>query len=68
MSDDDSDIVKKMKSDSGDDVDDDEHPITLESFAKATKSMARSKNKTDKRFIDLSRLNQAKRHGIVAGF
>ena len=57
-----------MKSDSGDDHDDDDHPITLNSFAKATQSMMRSENKIDQRFIDLSRLNQAKRHDIVAGF
>ena len=57
-----------MKSDSSNNSDDDEHPITLNSFAKATHSMVRSNNKTDQRFIDLSRLNQARRHGIKAGF
>ena len=68
MSDDDSVMPDRLNSATSDDFDDDDHPITLNSFARATQSLVRSNKKIDKRFIDLHRISVAKRSGISIGF
>ena len=49
-------IKESSDSASASDNDTDQNTVTFEAFQRSLKAMAKSKNKTDKRFIDLHRV------------